>query len=298
MHADSTAASPWNPLSPLGMVIGALEQPAAAMIRGTVLRPFQLGAEVAATWAVTRDIAMAFVVVALLYGIIRSQIGSMLGIDSPSPWLLVPRMAVAVVGIAVSLPMVRGLLTLNNLLCSALQDASPDGVSGLMRPLNAGVTISLVPLVFGFASDLVTILVLLCLAVLACSYLIRAAEIVLLTLLLPLAMALWLVPASAGAYRAVAGHLIVAIFVQTAQEVVLLVLATGLRGTVAGFGLDWLWAFAALALLFRCRGLLSAAVQAAGEWVPAPSRVLAAVAPGTLGSRRALSRLISVADRP
>ena len=281
----------------LSGIVGGLEQPTLALVRATVLRPLQLGPEVSATWALTRDIAMALVVVVLLYGIVRAQVGAALGIDGPSPWHLVPRMGVAVLGIALSLPLVRGLLTLNNLLCAALQAASPGGAAGLVRPLEGVEAISLVSVLFGVAWDVLAALILLGLGILACSYLIRAAEIVLLTLLLPLAMALWLVPAASGAYRAVVGHLIIAIFIQTVQEVVLLVLATGFGRSTTGPGLDWLWAFAAMTLLFRCRGLLSAAVQTATEWVPAPSRVLGAVGPAVSASRRGGAHLWSLGDR-
>ena len=296
MQAPSAAPTGWVFASPLSGVVASLEGPTMALIRATVLRPLHLGPSVTANWVVTRDIAMGLVLTILLYGIIRAQIGPAIGLDGPSPWQLVPRLVAVVLGVVLSLSLVRALLTVNNLLCSALQAASPGGPESLVRPLEAGLGAIVVPGVLGVAADTLALLILLGLGVLACSYLIRAAEIVLLALLLPLAMALWLIPAAAGAYRAIVGQLIVAIFIQTVQQVVLLVMATGLGGSPVP-GLGWLWACAALALLFRCRGLLSAAVHTAGEWVPAPGRVVSALAPLAIGPGRALGRLWPLVNR-
>ena len=297
MQAHGSAASGWVFASPLSGLVATLEAPTMALVRATVLRPFHLGPAVTASWAVTRDIAMGLLLTVLLYGIIRAQVGSAIGLDGPSPWQLIPRLLVVVVGVALSLPLVRGLLTLNNLLCSALQAASPDGPGSLVHPLEAGLGTAVVPGVLGLAADTVAALILIGLGLLACSYLIRAAEIVLLVLLLPLAMALWVVPAAAGVYRAVVGQLIVAIFMQTVQQLVLLVLTTGIGGQPPVPGLNWLWACAALALLFRCRGLLATGVRTAGDWVPAPGRVVSALAPLAIGPGRALGRLWPMVTR-
>lgn len=295
MQAAIAGVSTWSSASVLGGVIAGLREPTLSLVRATLLRPLQLGPEVAATWALTRDVAMAFIVVVLLYGLLRAQLAPVIGLDGPSPWALLPRMSLAMLGIAASLPMVRGLLALNNALCAALWTAVPGGSSGLVRPLIGALAVTGMPEVLGIGPDVVALMVLIGLAALACSYLVRAAEIVLLTLLLPLVMALWLLPGAAGAYRAVAAHLLVAIFVQALQVVVLLVFASGLGVASAGAGTDWLWALAALTMLFRCRGLLDATVRSASDWVPAPWRAVASLAPVVTASRRAVTRLL--ADR-
>ncbi len=294
MQARTSSAAPGLDLTTsLGAIVDSLRDPTAALLRATVLRPLILGPGVEAVWSLTRDMAVALVVVVLLYGVLRAQIGPMLGADGGHPWGLLPRLVMSLIGIALSLPMVRALLALNNALCATLISTAPGGATGLMHPLAGGIIVA-GPVVLGIGPDVVAVVVLGGLAALACSYVIRAAEIVLLTLLLPLAMALWLVPAATGVYRTIVAHLLVAVFVQSLQQIVLLVFATGSVGPAAP-GLGWLWALASLAMLFRCRRLLNAAAHAVSDWVPRPGDVLATLAPAVAASGWSASRLRALA---
>jgi hypothetical protein len=265
-------AAPVAAPGPGGRVLEGLAAPTVALVRGLLLRPFTLDPAVAAAWATTRDIAAALLLAVLLYGVLRAQVAPLLGLDVAPPWALLPRLLFAVLGVATSLPLVRGLLSLNNALCGALLAAVP-ARAPVLATLTGGLAVLAAPVGLGLGPEVAAGIVLLGLAALACFYVLRSAEIVLLTLLLPLAAALWVVPAASGVYRALLGHLLVSIFVQAAQVVVLLVFSTGLGIGAPAAGGDWLWAIAALALLFRCRGLLAGAVAAGATWVPEPGRI-------------------------
>jgi len=259
----------------LGSLIGGLSPQVLRVLESTLTHPFQLGPEVTAAWAVMRDVAAGVLLAALLYGVLRSQVAALVGLDAAEPWRLLPRLALAAVGVATSLPLVRGLLLGNNALCAAILQGVPHGAGGLMRPLSGGLALAVIPSVLGIGPAITTLVVLVGAAALACFYVIRAAEIVLLALLLPLAAALWVVPAASGVWKALMAELLVAVFVQSAQVTVLLVFATGMGAGGAVDGASWLWSIGALALIFRCRGLLSTAVGAAVQLGPHPS-VLAA----------------------
>ncbi|HVB11245.1 MAG TPA: conjugal transfer protein TrbL family protein [Bacillota bacterium] len=263
----------------LATVVVGLRGPILGVLGATLLAPFQLGPAVAAGWTLTRDVAMGLLLVALLYGVLRSQLAPLVGLDATQPWHLLPRLALAVVGVATSLPLVRGLLSANNALCATLVHAAPPGSGGL-APMAGGVLVlSVLPEALNPALAVGALLALLGAAALACFYIVRAAEIVLLTLLLPIAAALWVVPAAAGVWRALMAELLVSIFVQSVQVVVLLVFATGMGLQRATGGTSWLWSIAALLLLFRCRRLLAAAVRALAQLGPEPGQLLAAATP-------------------
>jgi len=284
------------PASLLGGILSGLQGPIEAVLRATLLRPLVLGADVTAAWAVTRDAAAAILLAALLYGILRAQLGPLVGLPGPSPWALLPRLLLGALGVATSLPLVRGLLAANNALCAGLLQGAAPGPGGLVRPLAAATLLGALPTLFTLGSEVAGVLVLIGVAALACTYIVRAAEIVLLALLLPLAAALWVVPAAEGVYRSLLGHLLVSIFVQAAQVTVLLVFATGMGVGTPGGGADWLWSIAALTLLFRCRGLLAAAVGAGARWVPDLSSLAAGLGPAVSGSIRASALLRAGVD--
>lgn len=266
-----TALSAAGPGLPARLLSG-LAAPTVDLVRALLLRPFTLGPGVAAAWSVTRDTAGALLVAVLLCGVLWAQVAPILGLEAAPPWGLLPRLLLAAVGVATSLPLARGLLALNNALCAALLAAVPSRAP-VLGTLTGGLAFAAAPLGLGLGPEVAAVIVLLGLVALACFYVIRAAEIVLLTLLLPLAAVLWVVPAAAGVYRSFVGHLLVSIFVQAAQVVVLLVFSTGLGLAAPAAGASWMWAIAALALLFRCRGLLAGAVAAGASWAPDPGRL-------------------------
>lgn len=263
----------------VGMAIAGLAGPVVGVLVGTVLRPLQLGPEVIGAWLIMRDVAAGLLLAALLYGVLRSQIGALVGLEAGEPWGLLPRLALAALGVATSLSLVRGLLFANNALCAAILGALPAGRGGLARPLTGGLMLIPAAAAFSLASDAAALLILIGVAALVCFYIMRAAEIVLLTLLLPVAAALWVVPAAAGVWKALMAEILVSIFIQSVQVVVLLVFAAGMGVGRAAEGASWLWSIAALALLFRCNRLLRMAVGAVAQWNPGAGQVFSAGGP-------------------
>lgn len=235
-----------------------------------MLRPLVLSPALADAWQVTRGLALGLLLLSLLYGVVRAQAGALFGLDAGSPWGLLPRVLLAALGVQSSLVMVRGLLALNNAFCHEMLRLAPQGQGGLLGPLAAGLVFTAVPAAAGLGPVLTAVLVLVGIAMLAGFYLLRAAEIAVLTLLLPFAASLWVVPAAAGVYQALFAELLTSIFVQAVQVCVLLVFATGLSGTATGSG--WLTAIAALALLLRCRHLLAGLIGTRARWVAEPAR--------------------------
>lgn len=277
--------------SVLSGIVGGLSGPILAMVGATVLRPITLGAEVAAAWSVTRDVAGGLLLAALLYGVLRAQVAPLLGLVAPPLWQLVPRLTCAALGVATSLPLTRGLLAANNAFCAAILGGTAHGGDGVEGILSGGAGVTAGGALLGVGAEVAAGLVLLGVAALVCAYLVRAAEIVLLTVVLPLAAALWVVPAAAGVYRVVFGQLLVSVFVQSAQVVVLLIFAAAQRVQGPGAGTAWLWSIAALCLLFRCRGLVAAAVGATVRWSSEPMRLASALAPRLAGSLAAVARI-------
>ena len=263
--APSTTAS-----GLLGHLVAGLQGPLMAVVRATLLQPLQLSPTLTHAWQVTRGIALGLLLVGLLYGVLRAQAGALFGVETAAPWVLVPRVLLAALGVECSLVLVQGLLAINNAFCQAILQLAPRGPSGLLSPLAAGLAATAVPAALGLGPALTALLVLIGVAILAGFYLLRAAEIALLTLLLPLAAALWVVPAAAGVYQALFAELLTSIFVQAVQVCVLLVFASGVSGVVTGT--SWLSAVAALALLFRCRHLVAGLIGARARWAAEPVR--------------------------
>jgi hypothetical protein len=241
-----------------------------SVITATLLQPLRLDPALRSAWQVTHGIAALILTAALLYGVVRAQAGALFGLDFGGVWPLLPRVVLAALGVQTSLAVVRGLLALNNAFCREVLAAGPHAGGGLIAPLAAGLAVSAVPALLGLGPAVTALLVLAGVAVLAGFYLLRAAEIALLTLLLPIAAALWVVPAAAGVYQALFAELLTSIFVQSLQVTVLLIFASGLGDTTGAA--SWLAALAALALLFRCRALLAGLVGARTRWSGDPGR--------------------------
>lgn len=277
--------------SALGAIVGGLSPAVLAVLEATLAQPFQLGPQLVGAWTVMRDAAAGLLLAVLLYGVLRTQVGALVGLEPAQPWRLLPRLPVSAAGVALSLPLVRGLLAGNNALCAALLRQLPQGGHTLIGPLAGGLALTLLPAVAGIGPEVVALLVLGGVAALACFYVVRAAEIALLALLLPLAAALWVVPAASGVWRALLGELLVAVFVQSAQVVVLLVFAAGMGAGQGVHGAPWLWSLGALALLFRCRGLLGAAIRAWGELGTGPGPLISGVRTTALLAASAAERL-------
>lgn len=256
--------------------VQGLQRPVLGALDGLLLRPVTLSSGVMAAAGVTRDVGASLLVAVLTYGVLRSLIAPLVGLRPDPLAALVGRVALAAVGVAGSVPLVQGVLSANNALCALLVRAAPRGPSGLIRPLAGGIGLSAAPALLGVGPDVVALVVLVGAAALVCSYLVRAAEIALLSLLLPIAAALWALPAASAVWRALVGELLVSVFVQSAQATVLLVFAAGLA-VGPGHGGQWLSALASLSLLFRCRMLVGRAVgillpwagdaAGPGEWV-------------------------------
>ena len=297
VHAPAASVTAHAGLALAGIflqhTVDGLQGPVVAVLRRTLLGPLTLPPAVAGAWGLTRDIGFALLTAALLYAVLRAQLGRPAGLEPAEPWAAVPRLALAALGVAGSLPLVRGLLAGANALTAGMAAALPAG-SGLLQPLTAGLALGLLPAVLDIGADVVALLLLAGVAALACFYVLRAAEIVLLTLLLPIAAALWVVPAAAGFWRAVLGELLVSIFVQPAQAAVLLVFAAGLTPN-AGQPAAWMWGVAALLLLFRVRALLAAAVHRASRWSAPPS--LSGVRTAAEGSAAVADRIAALTAR-
>lgn len=257
-------ASPVTASGLLGRLVGGLEAPVMSVLQATLLQPLEVTPGLEHAWQLTRAFAVVLLTATLLYGVLRAQAGVLFGLDAGAPWAMVPRVLLAALGVQASLALVRGLLALNNAFCRQILRLAPHSTGGLLGPLAAGVAVSAVPAALGLAPAVTAFVVLMGLAALAGFYLVRAAEIALLALLLPLGAALWVVPAAAGVYQALFAELLTSIFVQSVQVCVLLVFASGISG--AGGAAGWLSAIAALALMFRSRRLVAALVGARARW--------------------------------
>ncbi len=272
--------SPFHAVSgALGGVVAGIQTPVLRVVQATLLEPLVLGPAVETAWRSMRAVADGLLVVTLLYSTIRGQFMAILGLEAEPPWFLVPRVALAALGVATSLDLVRGLLALNNAFCKQVLALIPPVPGGPLRVLEAGALVTGVPALLGLGPVVTALAVLVGTALLACFYLIRSAEVVLLTLVLPLVAALWAAPPAAGLYAAVFAELCVSIFVQALQVLGLLAFATGLAGGAQGGG-GWLWSVAALALLLRCRPLLGGLVGVLSRWPLDPGGLLGRLVPG------------------
>ncbi len=254
----------------LGGLVGGLQAPVMSVLEATLLQPLAVSPGLEHAWQLTRTIAVALLTLSLLYGVVRAQAGALFGFDAGGPWAMLPRVLLAALGVQASLALVRGLLALNNAFCRQILRLAPHGAAGLLGPLAAGVAITAVPAAMGLGPALTALLVLIGLVALAGFYLLRAAEISLLSLLLPLAAALWVVPSAARVYEALFAELVTSIFVQSVQVCVLLVFSSGISGE--GGAVGWLSAAAALALMFRSRQLVATLVGARARWSAEPGR--------------------------
>ena len=245
--------------------VRGLQGPVLAALDRLLLRPVVLSPGVVAAAGLTRGVGASLLAAVLTYGVLRTLLAPLVGLRSDPLPALVGRVALSAVGVAGSVPLVQGVLAANRALCALLIRAAPHGPTGLIRPLAGGIGLSAAPALFGIGPDVVALAVLVGTAALACFYLVRAAEISLLCLLLPIGAALWALPAAEGVWRALVGELLVSVFVQSAQAAVLLVFAAGMSGG-GGHAGQWLSALASLSLLFRCRTLVGRAVGTLFPW--------------------------------
>jgi hypothetical protein len=234
-----------------------------AALQATLLRPFALPPAVLGMWAFMRDAGLGLVAVALAYGAVRSAVGVAAG-QPGEPWALLPRAVVAAAGCQLSLALVKSLLSLNNLFVAGVLSASRPGLTApLVAPVAASAGLG--ALSAGLAGALVPEALAVLLAVgllwLSVTYLVRAAEIVFLALAAPVVAALWVVPQAADAWRVWLGELLTAVFVQSAQVLVLWAVVElgpwgGASGSVGGALESLLEGLASLVLLGRVRTTL------------------------------------------
>ncbi len=278
--------SPWPGVAPAAgsgtkaAIVGAWTQGMSGVAHGistatpavlslasrTVLAPFQLGSAIVGPWREICGVGLAMLTVALLYAVIRWQLASWLQRTDPDLWAILPRVGVAAVAIPLSLDLVRGLLACNNALVASLVAMAATlggGQAGLLAPLGLALVAG-ASVVVGIGPEVLGLLGLVAILGLVASYILRAAEIAVLTLLLPIAAALWVVPAAAGVWTALVAELLVSIFVQSLQVTMLLAFATAVHTGAGAF--QWLWGFGALVLLFGARRLLRILLRQVSEW--------------------------------
>ncbi len=247
--------------------IDSLRPTVLSLVSHTLLEPFQLPVAVGAPWAALRDIGFALLTVVLLYAVVRWQLGMWIAAQPSSPAAMIPRVGVAAMGVALSLDLARGLLSLNNVLVAALLHlAAQDASTSLLDPVSLAVLAG-VPLALGIGPEVLALIGLGAVFVLVITYALRSAEIAVLTLVLPVAAALWVIPAASGFWKAAFGELLVSVFMQSMQVAMLLAYVVAVQpgsGTSAAF--QWIGGFGAIALLFAARRLLRTLIRNAGEW--------------------------------
>jgi hypothetical protein len=262
----SAAAGVWDAVSwaVRGVFAGAVQallEPSARLLGASLATPYPLGAGAETVWTFTRDLALAGLGVVLLYAAVRHMLGPVLGLGGAAPAVLLGRLVAATAGAAFSLAGVRWLLLGNADLVQALLAAAGSGGSAaaLLAPVLTWAAGSAAAVAVGAVAP--AVLALACLAAalwVAAAYYLRAAEILLLTALAPVAAALWVLPEAAGVWGTVWRELVVAVFTQAVQVLVLwLAAAAGLTGQGGPLG-GLLTTLALLVLLGRVRALLQA----------------------------------------
>lgn len=255
----------WAVASILGGVVQTLAGPAGALLQVSLTQPYPFGTGAETVWAFARGMALAGLTALLVYGALRHMLGAALGLRSASPGLLVARTAVAALGATFTLTLVNWLLQGNEALIRAVVGAGTAGdglVSGLLgsTALATGGTITAAAV--GVIAPEVLALVCLGAALwVVAAYYLRAAEILLLGALAPVAAALWMLPESSGVWTAVLAETVVAIFTQAAQLLVVwLAAAAGMAGAGGPLG-NLLLTLALLVMLTRVRPLLQAVIR-------------------------------------
>lgn len=252
----------------LAQGIGSLRPTVLSLVSHTLLEPFQLPVAVGAPWAALRDIGFAVLTVVLLYAVVRWQLSTWMDAQQqPSPVLVLPRLGVAALGVALSLDLARGLLTLNNaLVATLLHLAAQEAPTSLLDPVSLALLAG-IPLALGIGPEVLALIGLGAVLVLVITYALRSAEIAVLTLVLPIAAALWVIPAASGFWKAALGELLVSVFMQSMQVAMLLAYVASMQPvTGESVSFQWIGGFGAIALLFAARRLLRTLVRTGREW--------------------------------
>jgi hypothetical protein len=226
-----------------------------------------------------------------VYGALRHMLGSALGLPAAAPGVLVGRTVVAALGATFSLTLVDWLLQTNQELIAAVLRSGAASARGLLPGLLPSTGLAAGGSAAAAAVDAIApeLLVLVCLGAalwVVAAYYLRAAEILLLGAMAPVAAALWLLPETSGIWGAVLAETIVAIFTQAAQLLVLwLAAAAGMAGAGGALG-NLLLTLALLVLLTRVRPLLQAVIHGGrpqGGWGAVASwRALRGVSAGAV----------------
>lgn len=255
----------WAISGVLGGLVQTLAGPAGALLQVSLTQPYPFGAGAATVWAFTRGLALAGLTALLAYGALRHMLATALNLRAATPGLLIARTAVAAVGATFSLNLTTWLLQSNQALIRAIL-GSGAGAGGLVPGLLGSTALaaggSLVAASVGVIAP--EVLALVCLAAalwVVAAYYLRAAEILLLGALAPVAAALWLLPETSGMWGAVLAEALVAIFTQAAQLLVVwLAAAAGMAGSGGPLG-NLLLTLALLVMLTRVRSLLQAVIR-------------------------------------
>jgi hypothetical protein len=288
----------WAVNGVFGGLVQTLAGPAGDLLQTSLTQPYPLGAGAEAVWAFMRDLALAGLTALLAYGALRHMLGAALGLPAASPGQLIGRAVVAAAGTACSLSVVNWLLSANGTLVRALiASATAHGgpLSGLLGSVAFLAGGSATAAAVGLVAP--EVLALACLAAglwVAAAYYVRAAEILLLGAVAPVAAALWMLPEASGVWASVLAEVVVAVFTQAGQLLVLwLAAAAGMGGAGGALG-NLLLTLALLVMLARVRTLLQAVVRGGrpqGPWGTLASwRVVRDVSAGAMGAAARLVR--------
>lgn len=286
----------WAITSVFSGLVRTLFAPAMRLLRTSLVQPYPLGPGALQVWSFMRDATLAGLTLLILYGALRHMLAPALGLGAASPATLISRLVAATAGTALSMTVISWLLQANATFVRAILAEAGTGraLGGLLEPAAslggaaalAGGTGVLAADVFGLA----------CLAAalwVAAAYYLRAAEILLLTALAPVAAALWALPETAHVWQALFTETVVAVFTQAGQALVLwLAASAGFLGGGGAIG-NLLTSLALLVLLARVRPLLQALMHGGrpqGGWGAIASWQAARRV--SLGATAAVGRLV------
>jgi hypothetical protein len=255
----------WAVTSVFGGLVQTVAGPAEALLQSSLTQPYPFGPGAYSVWLFMRDLALAGLTALLAYGALRHMLATALGLPGASPAVLIARTLVAATGAAFSLTLIQWLLSGNAAVVRGLMAASAGSggpLSGLLADASLAAGASAAAATMGLIAP--EVLALACLAAalwVVAAYYLRAAEILLLAALTPVAAVLWLLPEASGVWEAVMAESIVAIFTQAAQLLLVwLAAAAGMAGTGGPLG-DLLLTLALLVMLARVRPLLQALIR-------------------------------------
>ncbi|HVB10105.1 MAG TPA: hypothetical protein VNM16_07025 [Bacillota bacterium] len=250
----------WAITGIFGGLVQTLAGPAGALLQTSLTQPYPFGPGVQSVWAFTRDLGLTCLAGLLAYGALRHMLGTALGLPGASPGMLIARMLVAATGAAFSFTLVNWLLAANAALVGALI-ATGVGQGGFLTAMLGSAAAATGASAAAAAVDLVApeALALVCLGAalwVVADYYLRAAEILLLAAIAPVAAVLWMLPEASGVWGVVLLEALVAIFTQAAQLLLVwLAAAAGMGGSGGALG-NLLLTLALLVMLARVRPLL------------------------------------------